>query len=362
MSFPVPISDTGAEDGIINYGEKLNTYLENLDQFEDLAGLDAKPIPETDGYKYIIKLIKKINSNLTEWANRPPPRGIRVVDFKDSDIKELEEKLRLMDGVPMFPDELVINPLKGILRIIKESKVKQEKKKARGEGRNLLAGKAAGLLESNSNKLNKLNKGIESSALKKLLGRNFFTQSVGSFLTNEPRIRQESEGTIGPALENLQRRARGEAVEPLRTRGTGTRGRPHTKHKGGSMTRKRYHATMGGVLEWAKAELEHVGRIVSIEDPDIQYSYALSTVNGMMHLRDALYEMVNDKKYASRKEDLLRTHDAVVRTIKHLINDFKINLQTIKNFNTRHVLSDPSSYLGSQKRLTRKAKKRPSRK
>jgi hypothetical protein len=84
----------------------------------------------------------------------------------------------------------------------------------------------------------------------------------------------------------------------------------------------------------------------------------------MMHLRDALYEMVNDKKYASKKEDLLRTHDAVVRTIKHLINDFKINLQTIKNFNTRHVLSDPSSYLGpnKQKRLTRKAKKRTSRK
>ena len=128
------------------------------------------------------------------------------------------------------------------------------------------------------------------------------------------------------------------------------------------MTRKRYHTTVGGVLEWAKAELEHVGRIVSVEDPDIQYSYALSTVNGMMHLRDALYEMVNDKKYASKKEDLLRTHDAVVRTIKHLINDFKINVQTIKDFNTRHVLSDPSSYLGPQKRLTRKAKKRSSRK
>jgi hypothetical protein len=239
MSFPVPISDTRTEDGIINYVEKLNTYLENLDQFEDLGGLNAEPIPDTHGYKYINKLIKKINSNLTEWANRPPPRGIRVVDFKDSDIKELEDNLHLMEGVPMFPDLYVINPLKGILRIIKESKVKQEKKKARGEGRNLLAGKAAGLLESNSKKLKKLNMGIESSALKNLLGRNFFTQTVGSFLTNEPRIGQESKGTIGPALANLKRRANGKKVEPLRPKWTGTRGGKRTRSKKGTSRKSR---------------------------------------------------------------------------------------------------------------------------
>jgi hypothetical protein len=33
-------------------------------------------------------------------------------------------------------------------------------------------------------------------------------------------------------------------------------------------------------MEWAKSELEHVGRIAAVEDPDIQYSYAQSTVNG----------------------------------------------------------------------------------
>ena len=140
------------------------------------------------------------------------------------------------------------------------------------------------------------------------------------------------------------------------------------------MSTRKYRATLGSIFEWSKAELEHVGRIVSVEDPDIQYSYALSTVNGMMHLRDAIYEMINNKEYMGAKEELLRTHDAVVRTMKHLIKDFKINLQTIKDFNTRHVLSDPSSYLGgqkgqkgqrsqrSQRRSTRKAKKRPSRK
>lgn len=42
-----------------------------------------------------------------------------------------------------------------------------------------------------------------------------------------------------------------------------------------------YDTTFQGVMKWAESELEHVGRIVSLEDPDLQYSYALSTVNGM---------------------------------------------------------------------------------
>jgi hypothetical protein len=102
----------------------------------------------------------------------------------------------------------------------------------------------------------------------------------------------------------------------------------------------KYEATARGVMEWAHSELEHVGRIVSVQDPDIQYSYALSTVNGMLHLRQALNELVTDPDYAMHKKDLKKTHDAVVRVIKHLIKDFNINLQTIKDFNTRHVLKD----------------------
>jgi len=114
---------------------------------------------------------------------------------------------------------------------------------------------------------------------------------------------------------------------------------------------KQYHPTVRGVLEWANSELEHVGRIVSVEDPDLQYSYALSTVNGMAYLKDALYELVNDPKYSTHKEDLLRVHGAVIRTMKHLVKDFNIDLDAIKAFNTRKVLSNRNfTYLKNTKK------------
>ena len=103
---------------------------------------------------------------------------------------------------------------------------------------------------------------------------------------------------------------------------------------------KKYHPTVKGIFEWANSELEHVGRIVSVEDPDLQYSYAMSTVNGMAYLKDALYELVNDPKYSTHKEDLLRVHGAVIRTMKHLVKDFNIDLTAIKAFNTKKVLSN----------------------
>ena len=103
---------------------------------------------------------------------------------------------------------------------------------------------------------------------------------------------------------------------------------------------KQYHPTVKGIFEWANGELEHVGRIASVEDPDLQYSYAMSTVNGMAYLKDAIYELVNDDKYSRHKEDLLRLHGMVIRTMKHLVKDYDINLEAIKNFNTRKVLSN----------------------
>ena len=112
---------------------------------------------------------------------------------------------------------------------------------------------------------------------------------------------------------------------------------------------------MTGVLAWAAAELEHVGRIVAVEDKDIQYAYALSTVNGMMHLKKALFELAHDKNYSWKKEELLRTHGQVVRALDHLIQDFNINLGSIKAFNTRHIFRN-SNY----PRATRKNKRRGS--
>lgn len=93
-------------------------------------------------------------------------------------------------------------------------------------------------------------------------------------------------------------------------------------------------------MMWAQSELEHVGRIVSVEDPDLQYAYAMSTLNGMAHLKDALYELVMDPAYEKHREDLQRTHDAVVRTMKHLKEDFNLNLNDIRAFNTRGTLSN----------------------
>jgi hypothetical protein len=101
-------------------------------------------------------------------------------------------------------------------------------------------------------------------------------------------------------------------------------------------------------MQWAAAELEHVGRIASVEDPDIQYAYAQSTVNGMLHLRDALFELVSDPEYVEKRGDLQRVHDKVVRVVKHLIKDYNVNLEEIKTFNTRHVLSN-LSYLNDAK-------------
>lgn len=121
---------------------------------------------------------------------------------------------------------------------------------------------------------------------------------------------------------------------------------------------KQYHPTVKGIFEWANSELEHVGRIVSVEDPDLQYSYAMSTVNGMAYLKDAIYELVNDPKYSTHKEDLLRLHGAVIRTMKHLVKDFKIDLNAIKAFNTRKVLSNRNfTYLKNTKRKTRPNRK-----
>ena len=124
------------------------------------------------------------------------------------------------------------------------------------------------------------------------------------------------------------------------------------------MSSKNYHMTVKGVMSWAQNELEHVGYLVGVKDPDIQYAYAQSMVNGMLHLRDALFELANDPKYKWHKEELLRTHDKVVRVVKHLIKDFDVDLDEIKAFNTRKVLGD-LSYLkgGMYCRKTRKNRK-----
>jgi hypothetical protein len=123
------------------------------------------------------------------------------------------------------------------------------------------------------------------------------------------------------------------------------------------MSSKKYHMTMHAVMNWAKHELEHVGYLVGVEDPDIQYAYAQSVVNGMLHLRDALLELIHDPAYSHQKEDLQRMHDKVVRVLKHLIKDFDVKLEEIKAFNTRKVLGNLSYLTRHKQKKSRKTRK-----
>lgn len=106
------------------------------------------------------------------------------------------------------------------------------------------------------------------------------------------------------------------------------------------MSNHHYDVTARGVMEWAKSELEHVGRIASVKDKDLQYSYAMSTVYGMAHLKDALKQLVDDEDYEHKRADLLKLHDAVVRVMKKLVGDYGINLNAVREFNERGVLSN----------------------
>jgi hypothetical protein len=122
---------------------------------------------------------------------------------------------------------------------------------------------------------------------------------------------------------------------------------------------KKYRTTVAGVNMWAVAELAHVGRIIAIEDPDVQYAYAQSTVNGMLHLRNAIYELLHDKAYVREKEDLSRLYGQVNRAVIHLVKDFGVDLSVIAAFNSRGVLGDISNV--GRRALTRKSKTRKSK-
>ena len=101
------------------------------------------------------------------------------------------------------------------------------------------------------------------------------------------------------------------------------------------------------------------GSSVSFEGdsgPYLQYAYALSTAESMAHLNGAFNELIADPRYSHDHPDLIKHHAVVIRALKGLVRRYKINVDTIRNFNTRHVLSD-LSYLNG-KRKTRKHKKR----
>ena len=103
---------------------------------------------------------------------------------------------------------------------------------------------------------------------------------------------------------------------------------------------KKYKTTVNGVSAWAKNELEHIGRIATVEDPDLQYSYALSTVNGMLHLRNAIFELLHDDAYQQHEHDLQRLYEQVNFAVQRLIIEYNVERRTIERFNTRQVLGN----------------------
>jgi hypothetical protein len=112
-----------------------------------------------------------------------------------------------------------------------------------------------------------------------------------------------------------------------------------------------------GVSEWAASELEHIGRIAAVKNPDLQYSYAQHTVSGMLHLRDAIKQLIRKEKSAGVRNDLRKLYGQVNRALQHLITEYNINSNAIKRFNTRKVLGSVNNIKwGKQKRRTYKKK------
>jgi len=178
---------------ITNFIENIALYNQNFDTYEDFEGWYNKRTEDTDEFKYIMEIYDKISS------------GTDTISFTYAEIQEFEDKFNIINSTPRFPD-FIVKSLSELLQKLKMQIIKQEYN-------NLKAGEAAGILESNPNKLNRLHPA--SPALSRLMGMPAFTTSVGQYLTREPRIVIESKGTIRPAIENLKKRARGELPDPI---------------------------------------------------------------------------------------------------------------------------------------------------
>lgn len=118
-----------------------------------------------------------------------------------------------------------------------------------------------------------------------------------------------------------------------------------------------YQTTRMGVMEWAKQELEHIGRIAGVKNPDLQYAYAQHTVIGMLHLRDALKQLIRKEKSAGVRHDLQKLYGQVHRALQHLVTEYNIKSNAIKKFNTRKVLGPVNNIKwGRQTRRNNKKK------
>ena len=175
-------------DDLATFSEVIDNFYEadeGIGEFEDAVNLNE-----------FRKIYMKLNHGFSEWLARPTDRGPYKIILTYDDIEKIQT---MTDNINRgdFPDRLKA-AFSNLLQIVTTEKIRQ---KAMREGRNLSYGKVAGILDPSANREGII--GNNRPAMKRVLGMEGFATTVGSFLTNAPRIIKGSKGTVDPALRNL---------------------------------------------------------------------------------------------------------------------------------------------------------------
>jgi hypothetical protein len=86
-----------------------------------------------------------------------------------------------------------------------------------------------------------------------------------------------------------------------------------------------YNRTVHGVLHWFKLELDYAVRIRLINDHDLRYATALSSINGMDQLKDIVARMLDNPEYGSYRSYLLYFHNNIIQIMEKLVTEYLIN-------------------------------------
>jgi len=238
MSVTIPLEFSEEMDDIL---AQMSGYFEGLaDMYNSYSSLDEIFDEVPPILQYIWDLETKITKAHDQYNYEQKKRLVdaRLV-FTPEEIEEMKQKSTELQATAYSDD------FKSTLPRLLDEIERIRRVTARAQGRNLLYGKLAGILDPSAKRAGLV--GNNRPAMAKALGMEGFATTVGSMLTNAPHIIRESKGTVDAALANLRRRATGNNALPLRKRGTGTGGRrkSHTRksrsHKGHKATRRTKH-------------------------------------------------------------------------------------------------------------------------
>lgn len=184
-------------------GDRMTNDLANFSDIIDNYYESDEPIEEFEDAVNIVefrKIYMKLNHGFSEWLARTGDGGPHKVILTYDEIDNIQTMTNDINRGD-FPDELKA-AFSTLLQIVTTEKIRQ---KAMSEGRNLSYGKVAGILDPSANREGII--GNNRPAMKRVLGMEGFATTVGSFLTNAPRIIKGSKGTVDPALRNLSIKA-----------------------------------------------------------------------------------------------------------------------------------------------------------